>query len=81
MFYTSVVEPHIEPDKNCRGRYFVMGYVKYYKDGKFVRWDDTDYLFGVIYDDDYIDEEKLLAAMNGKTVYEAHRAFVEFDND
>ena len=80
MFYTSFVEPYIEPRQEWRGQYLVKGHVKYYDNGKFVRHGE-DVCFGIIHDDDYIDEDKLCASMRGKTVYEAHNAFMAYEED
>lgn len=75
MFLTSYVFPYIECDTDCRGGYWIMAEVNWNRqDGKLDHY-GRRICFGHIHDDDYIDQEKLLNDMWGKTIYEANKIF------
>lgn len=75
MFVRSYVHPYIVPDVNCRGGYYVEGEVNWNRlDGEFDHH-GRRICFGWFHDDDYVDHDKLLEDMRGKTIYEANNIF------
>jgi hypothetical protein len=72
MFYESYVHPYVERTEcGCCDIYVE---VNWNRDGKFDHHGVREYI-GRIYDDDYIDVDKLVAAMKGKTRLEATQIF------
>ncbi len=74
MFYESYVIPYVE--ENCCSMYGYDIYidVNWNRNGKFDHHGVREYI-GRIYEDDYIDVDKLVAAMKGKTRLEATEIF------